>query len=377
MFPENISARLLKSIGVGVCLVEADNGIIVFCNASFMNWFDAAERDMLLLDAVPDLAAEDIARAIDGAAIEVKTKIKRRTLIIELSAYPADFDGRKLIVFECQNVSRLRETEAMIDSYATMVDRRTRDLEREKTQVEKLLLNIMPRTVYEEYMTFGSVAPRLFEPVSVLMLDFVGFTQMAAAADPTVTVAELNDIFTAFDRIGELYGCERIKTVGDCYIAVTGLPHPNPDHAVSTAKCASKMIRYLQRRNSTHQHEWRARIGIASGSVVGSVVGVQKYIYDVFGPAVNLAARLQALSEPMEITVSDTVSSELIDDFAMTRRRTESIRGFGEREVCCLEKHPDTKQITRPQVRGNFGLTKRDALPVANRGTSGVTTFSV
>lgn len=358
MFPENISARLLKSIGVGVCLCEEGTGKIVFCNATFTTWFAAADRGARILDAVTDLEDQDVARALQGAMIEVKAKVKRRTLIIEMQAHRADFEGRSLIVFECQNVSRLRETEAMIDSYAAMVDRRTRDLERQKTQVEKLLLNIMPRTVYEEYMTFGSVAPRLFEPVSVVMLDFVGFTQMAAAADPTVTVAELNDIFTVFDRIGELYGCERIKTVGDCYMAVTGLPHPNPDHAVSAAMCASKMMRYLERRNSTHQHQWRARIGIASGSVVGSVVGVQKYIYDVFGPAVNLAARLQALSEPMEITVTDAVASELIDDFALTRRRTETIRGFGDTEVSCLAKSANGKTSVLQTVADRVGAAR-------------------
>ncbi|MEX0282352.1 MAG: adenylate/guanylate cyclase domain-containing protein [Arenibacterium sp.] len=338
MFPENLSARLLKSIGVGVCLVDTETAEIVFCNSMFNTWFADAKQGMSLLDALPDLSDEDWASAGQGAMIEVKTKIKRRTLIIELRAHPANYDNRELLVFECQNVSRLRETEAMIDSYAAMVDRRTRDLEREKTQVEKLLLNIMPRTVYEEFMTFGSVAPRLFEPVSVLMLDFVGFTQMAAAADPTVTVAELNDIFTAFDRIGELHGCERIKTVGDCYMAVTGLPHPNPDHAMAAAQCAAKMIRYLERRNTTHQHQWKARIGIATGSVVGSVVGVQKYIYDVFGPAVNMSARLQALSAPMEITVCSSMADSLMDEFDMENTRTEDIQGFGKTEVSRLSQ---------------------------------------
>ncbi|MEX0282015.1 MAG: adenylate/guanylate cyclase domain-containing protein [Arenibacterium sp.] len=352
MFPEDLSARLLKSIGVGVCLVEVEAGTIVFCNAIFNTWFADAEQGMALLDALPDLSEEDMARAAKGMMIEVKTKIKRRTLVIEMRAQPANYDGRDLFVFECQNVSRLRETEAMIDSYAAMVDRRTRDLEREKTQVEKLLLNIMPRTVYEEFMTFGSVAPRLFEPVSVLMLDFVGFTKMAAAADPTVTVAELNDIFTAFDRIGELHGCERIKTVGDCYMAVTGLPHPNPDHAMAAAQCAAKMIRYLERRNSTHQHRWQARIGIATGSVVGSVVGVQKYIYDVFGPAVNMSARLQALSEPMEITVCASMADSIMDEFDMERTRTEDIDGFGKTEVACLSQRvrmPSTNPMHRSQ----------------------------
>ncbi len=338
MFPQDISERLLKSIGVGICLADAKSHQIVSFNATFSTWFAGAEVGGWLDACFATVTAEDYERLKNGAMIETTTKVKRRTLVIELRAHKAEYEGQTLLVLEAQNISRLRETEAMIDSYATMVDRRTRDLEREKTQVEKLLLNLMPRSVYEEYMTFGSVAPRLFEPVSVLMLDFVGFTDMAAAADPTVTVSELNDIFTAFDRISELHGCERIKTVGDCYMAVVGLPHPNADHALSAARCAAKMIRYLNRRNTTHQHQWKARIGIASGSVVGSVVGVQKYIYDVFGPAVNCAARLQSLSDPMEITVCASMEDALIEEFDLCDPRTETVRGFGDMRIAHIRE---------------------------------------
>ncbi|MEM8728867.1 MAG: adenylate/guanylate cyclase domain-containing protein [Pseudomonadota bacterium] len=337
MFPEALSARLLKSIGVGVCLVDTSDQTsenrVLYANPTFLGWFPEATSGADICEAVGGLAPEKLT---SDAPFELRTKVKRRTLVIETQVRTADYDGRPMLVMECQNVSRLRETEAMIDSYAAMVDRRTRDLEREKTHVEKLLLNIMPRSVYEEYTTFGSVAPRLFEPVSVLMLDFVGFTEMAAAADPTVTVGELNDIFTAFDRIAELYGCERIKTIGDCYMAVAGLPHPNPDHALAAARCAVKMMRYLERRNLTHQHRWQARIGIASGSVVGSVVGIQKYVYDVFGPAVNRAARLQQVSEPMEITICGDLVDPLIDGFDISNQREETLRGFGEVTLATL-----------------------------------------
>jgi len=345
MFPEALSARVLKNIGVGVCLVEAEDGTIVFCNPTFQSWFPEALPETLISDAIEALDASALALAVETGKVELTTKLKRRTLIIDARVETAEHDGRSLLVFECQNVSRLRETEAMIDSYAAMVDRRTRDLEREKVQVEKLLLNIMPRSVYEEYRTFGSVAPRLFEPVSVLMLDFVGFTDMAAAADPTVTVAELNDLFTAFDRIGEMHGCERIKTIGDCYLAVAGLPHPNPDHQLSVARCAAKMLRYLEHRNATHQHKWRARVGLASGSVVGSVVGIQKYIYDVFGPAVNQAARLQNLSEPMEITICGAMVKELSQEFEIEGPRTETLRGFGDVEVATMSERALTAAV--------------------------------
>lgn len=338
---QDISARLFQSISVGICLVEADTGIVIAQNQAFGAWFSNSVvgqvSDFDLPVPLSDLPSQQ--------PIEVRTKAKRRTLIIELGAHEAEHNGTHFIVIEGQNISRLRETEAMIDSYSDMVDRRTRELKREKTQVEKLLLNVMPQSVYEEYMTFGSVAPRLFEPVTVLMLDFVGFTQMAAAGDPNVTVSELNEIFTALDRISELHGCERIKTVGDCYMAVTGLPHPVLDHAVSAARAAVKMIRYLERRNQTHEHTWRARIGIATGSVVGSVVGVQKYVYDVFGPAVNMAARLQAQSEPMEITICETMRDALFDEFEISPKRVAALRGFGDTDIARLFERSARQQV--------------------------------
>lgn len=195
----------------------------------------------------------------------------------------------------------------------------------------------MPSSVYEEFRNFGVVSPQRYDPVSVLMLDFVGFTDMAAAACPTLTVAELNDIFSAFDRIAEQYGCERIKTLGDSYLAVAGMPTPNVDHAAAVAQCAIRFRRYLERRNQTHPNRWRCRIGLASGAVVGSVVGVQKYVYDVFGPAVNLAARLQNHAEPMEIVLDGALADSLPDGFPIEQLGPSAVRGFGERRLARLQ----------------------------------------
>lgn len=338
MFSQDFSTQLIKTIGVGIALVDASCGKVVSFNETFSSWFTDVDVHKPVVECLDGVCDDDLIAIRAGQVVEVRTKVKRRTLIIELRGHLATHLDKDLLVIEGQNISRLRETEAMIDSYSSMADRRARDLEREKTQVEKLLLNLMPQSVYEEFRTFGSVAPRLFEPVSVLMLDFVGFTEMAASADPTVTVSELNDIFTGFDRISEMHGCERIKTIGDCYMAVTGLPHPTTDHLLSAARCATKMLRYIEHRNRSHQHKWSARIGIASGSVVGSVVGVQKYIYDVFGPAVNCAARLQALSNPMEVTVCASARSELSDEFELQNVRAENVRGFGEMRIAQLRE---------------------------------------
>ncbi|WP_422039690.1 adenylate/guanylate cyclase domain-containing protein [Roseibium sp.] len=335
---DTISMRMLSNIGVGVALADPEDLSIRYRNPAFADWFDVGENATLDGAFANVTRAELLQRLAEQEAtkIDVALKRRRRLLTIETVIRHAESDGNRILVVECQNISRLRETEAMIDSYARIAERKARELELEKNRVEKLLLNVMPRSVYEEYTAFGTVTPKLYEPVSVLMLDFVGFTQMAAAADPTVTVTELNDIFTAFDRIAEMHGCERIKTIGDAYLAVAGLPTPDPDHAAAVSQCAFKMIRYLERRNQSHAHKWQARIGVASGSVVGSVVGVQKYVYDVFGPAVNLASRLQALSNPMEVTATAEFCADGPEGLVAADPRTVDIRGFGDTSVATL-----------------------------------------
>ncbi|RBW52558.1 adenylate/guanylate cyclase domain-containing protein [Ruegeria sp. A3M17] len=330
---EAINEQLLRAIGVGVALLDRQTFQFSFSNDTFDEWFSSESQPGQLQQLFPDLDVNEMQNGLADSGrytSEIRFKRKRRTLVIALD-FTAANEG--VLVLVCQNITRIKELESMIDSYSMMVERNTREIKREKEQVEKLLLNIMPRSVYEEYKTFGVVTPQLYDPVSVLMLDFVGFTEMVASQDPSVTVTELNDIYSAFDRIGEQFGCERIKTIGDAYITVAGLPDPTPDHAKAVANTAIRFVRYLTRRNLSHPHQWQCRIGLSSGPVVGSVVGIQKYVYDIFGPAVNLATRLQEFSDPMEISVQHEVADVLKDQFDLEKIGSRTIRGFGAREV--------------------------------------------
>ncbi len=333
---EAINEQLLRAIGVGVALLSRDNLAFHFHNDTFVEWFGAQVGVASLPDVFEGLDVAALNAGLDDGGrytAEIRHKKKRRTRVIAVEFTAASEEDQQLIVLVCQNITRIRELESMIDSYSMMVERNTREIKREKEQVEKLLLNIMPRSVYEEFKAFGVVTPQLYDPISVLMLDFVGFTDMVASADPSVTVTELNDIYSAFDRIGEQFGCERIKTIGDAYITVAGLPDPMPDHAKAVANTAIRFIRYLERRNKSHPHQWHCRIGLASGAVVGSVVGIQKYVYDIFGPAVNLATRLQEFSDPMQISVQNEVAKTLREEFELETIGEKNIRGFDTQEV--------------------------------------------
>lgn len=305
---EAINEQLLRAIGVGVALLDRRSLKFSFHNDTFEEWFGKPEEDVSLATVFEELDVGELEEklALHGRyTIEIRFKRKRRTMVIALDFTAANEGEQELAVLVCQNITRIKELESMIDSYSIMVERNTREIKREKEQVEKLLLNIMPRSAYEEFKTFGVVTPKTYDPVSVLMLEIVDFDEMLQSVDPGVIVTELNDIYSAFDKIGEQFGCERIKTVGNSYVAVSGLPDPTPDHVNAVANSAIRFIRYLERRNASHPNQWNCRIGLATGSVVGSVVGIQKYVYDVFGPAVTLASKLLECSKPMEITIHD------------------------------------------------------------------------
>ena len=328
-----INEHLLRAIGVGIAIVGEDELDFRFHNEKISTWFGEPAAGATLPTVFPDIDIDALRADIDAGrshAVELTVKPKRRKLVIALAFSRAVSNDQSLLVVECQNITRIRELEAMIDSYSTMVERNTREIEREKERVERLLLNIMPKAVYEEFKAFGVVTPQLYKNVSVVMLDFIGFTQMVAKEDPNVIVSELNDIFTSFDRISEQFGCERIKTMGDAYLAVSGMPNPNPDHARAVANSAIRFVRYLERRNQSNPRKWRCRVGIATGSVVGSVVGVQRYVYDIFGPAVNLASRLQGFAEPMSIVAHDEMKEALIEEFDLTDLGQREVRGIGE-----------------------------------------------
>ncbi len=317
---EAINEQLLRAIGVGVALVHVRTGAIRYANDTFGEWFGPIEGQQKLTDL---MAGTEIFEALkglesaDSVTAEVSFKRRRRSMTVAIEGNRALDQDEDLAVLVCQNISRIKELESMIDSYAMMVERNTHEIRREKEHVEKLLLNMMPRTAYEEYKSFGVVAPRLFEDVTVLTLGFSNFEEIVAEHDPAVIVSELNDVYTAFDRIGEQFGCERVRTTGDSYFAVSGVPDPVQDHAGSVASAALRFLRYVEQRNTSHPIKWMAHIGIASGAVIGSVVGVQKYIYDVFGPAVTAADKVQGSAPDMKIAVHGSTAALLDTRFVV------------------------------------------------------------
>lgn len=340
--------RVAQTLNIGVAIVAFETWAVLFENANFFKWFppgeDADEPLTRRMASLREDRAEKRLTAGRAYSFETVTHAGGRETPISCELRTLSEDDNGLVIVECQDISKQRQAEYMLESYSQLAERNARDLEREKDRVERLLLNIMPKSVYEEMKDYGTVTPQLFENASILMIDFVGHTEKAIASDPASLVTELNDIFTVFDRITDLFGCERIRTVGDAYMAVSGLPDPSPDHAHNIARVALRMLRYIERRNSAHAEEWLCRIGINSGPVVGSLVGVQKYVYDIFGPGVNMAARMETLSEPMRITISENTYHLVKDDFLCSERGEYEVKGFGTNTLYYLERElPHTR----------------------------------
>lgn len=190
-------------------------------------------------------------------------------------------------------------------------------LDRQKVEIETLVLNILPAEVASELRTEGSATPRSYESVSVLFTDFKGFTTIASGLAPKDLVAELNDFFIAFDDIAVRNNLEKIKTIGDAYMCAGGIPTTNNTHHLDTVNAGLEMQEYMLRTNkireSKGQQTWGLRIGIHTGPVVAGVVGKKKFAYDIWGNAVNIASRMESSGEADRLNIS-AATYDLVKD---------------------------------------------------------------
>ncbi len=315
-----------------------------------------AQPDLILLDIMMPgmdgyevcsrLKASDRTRGIPiiflSALVEVSSKVKA------FNAGGVDYITKPFepieVVTRVENQLRLRELELQLRDKNKMLQREIADREQaeietrlllettkfQKDEIEQLLLNILPKAIAERLQNGQSIIADSFSDVSVLFADLVGFTNFASQKSATETVKVLNQIFSQFDQLSLQHGLEKIKTIGDAYMVVGGLPEPQENHPLAIAQMALDMQAAVASFNTKNNHSFSLRIGINIGGVVAGVIGLTKFSYDLWGDTVNVAHRMESNGIPGEIQVTDAVYERLKDKFSFKLRGAIEIKGKGE-----------------------------------------------
>jgi len=208
-----------------------------------------------------------------------------------------------------------------------------------RAEADALLINILPEAIAERLKERpdARVADSV-EQASVMFSDLVGFTELSKRLGAARTVALLDHIVTEFDRLAARHGVEKIKTIGDGYMAVTGISVPRADHLPCLARMALGLPDLVERLSAAHGVDLRVRVGIAIGPVMAGVIGTDKFSYDVWGDTVNLASRLESHGLPGKIQVSDAVRKTLGDSFVFEPRGPIEVKGIGRLETWLLKE---------------------------------------
>jgi adenylate cyclase len=263
-------------------------------------------------------ASEAIAKGNLNQQVEVSS-------IVELGKLANVFNGMTRQLKDSLDAIHLANEEL-----EARVERRTGELRQEKERSEQLLLNILPAEIADRLMRTNESPAEHFEEATILFADIVGFTGISARIEPMQLVTGLNQIFSAFDQLTEKYGLEKIKTIGDAYMVVGGLPVSRADHAEAIANMALDMQAYMQDVENIFGESLQIRIGINTGPVIAGVIGIKKFIYDLWGDAVNIASRMESHGKPGYIQVADTTYLKLQNKYLLEPRGTIEVKGRGE-----------------------------------------------
>ncbi|MGI9372907.1 MAG: adenylate/guanylate cyclase domain-containing protein [Hyphomicrobiales bacterium] len=226
--------------------------------------------------------------------------------------------------------ARLNEALANAKQKADEAQEQASALAKERNHSEKLLHNILPAIIAERLQNGESPIADTYPEVTVLFADIVGFTDLAAQLGPREIVSMLNDVFHRFDELVAEHQLEKIKTIGDCYMVVGGVPDRSPTHCQQVARFALAALRSFEEYAADFPYPLHIRVGMHTGTVVAGIVGTRKFAYDLWGDVVNIASRYESSGMPDRIHVSDSVRVRLEDDFVLEDAGSVDLKGKGE-----------------------------------------------
>jgi guanylate cyclase len=215
-------------------------------------------------------------------------------------------------------------------------------------QAETLLLNVLPRPIAERLKAEPGTIADQFPSASILFADVVDFTRRSEHLPPSEVVGILDHLFSHFDMLAERYAVEKIKTIGDAYMVAAGVPSPRPDHARALALMALDMVSAMASPDSVGHLGLELRVGINSGPVVAGVIGRKRFLYDLWGDAVNTASRMESSGTPGRIQITRTTHDLIGEEFVCEPRGTISVKGKGEMETWYLTERR-TRGPAEPQ----------------------------
>lgn len=330
-----ILIRELNSLGFHNIL-EAADGLeaieVVKTKSVDLMLLDMEMPELDGLGVLGQLKADDTYKALPIIVISGADQFEKTIKCIEIGAedyLPKPFDSILLRarIFSSLEKKRLRDLDR---KHLEMLNQEKQLLEIEQMKTEKLMLNILPRPIAERLKRGEKNISGSYPDVTILFSDLVGFTKMSSTTTATELVRLLNDLFTRFDIRAEALGLEKIKTIGDAYMVVGGLPIPRPDHAALCAEMALGMFEDLQKFNQENNAELNMRIGMNSGPVVAGVIGFTKFSYDLWGNTVNTASRMESTSQQGRVQVSPSTYEALKDLFDFEDAGLMECKGLGE-----------------------------------------------
>ena len=310
-------------IETGILIVNQDNYEILYGNNCFKNWFPENQIGSSIGSLFPEFKKDLATKRINKNGYydweSPSFQIKNETIRLLFSFKPYKYNDQDTYFVEVKNDTRSLEKEILLNQFTKQLEEKNTELEavnnalfEEKKKVDQLLLNILPAKVASELKSTGIVETIRYELVSVLFSDFVGFASIAAKMEPPILIEELDYYFSKFDEIAHRNRMEKIKTIGDAYMAAGGLPEKNFSNPVDVILASLEMMQFVVNEKEIRKQKtlpfFELRIGVHSGSVMAGIIGKSKFAYDIWGDSVNTASRMESYGMPNQInTTKETV----------------------------------------------------------------------